>query len=278
MSNERIPSATPPSTAAAFHFGDFTTSAYRTLVRRARDRFAFVRFADAAHEPWALPTHYVLWRHDIDVSPQRALALATIEAEEGVSASYFVLLRSAFYNALEADTVRCLRSIAALGHDVGVHLDASAADVTDDDSLHDAVVRERAIIESITGHAATAFAFHNPGAFELSRHDIEYGGLVNCYAPRFRHAIGYVSDSNGYWRHRRLADVIDDAAETALHVLTHPEWWTDDILSPAARIDRAIAGRAAATRRDYSALLVRSGRRDIRDGARAHTDRHADDR
>ena len=39
-----------------------------------------------------------LWRHDVDYSPHRALALAKLEAAKGISATYFFQRRSAFYN------------------------------------------------------------------------------------------------------------------------------------------------------------------------------------
>src|ERR1051326_9091860 len=98
----------------------FTETAFRELVRFAASRYAFLRFRDAAAAAAGL-----LWRHDIDVSPHRALALAEIERSVGVCATYFVWLHSRFYNALEAEITAKLRQIAVLGHDVGVHFDPS---------------------------------------------------------------------------------------------------------------------------------------------------------
>jgi hypothetical protein len=48
-----------------------------------------------------------------------------------------------------------------------------------------------------------------------------------------------------------------------LHLLTHPAWWTPDEMSPSERIDRAILGRARATRGDYDALLKAAGRKNV---------------
>ena len=57
-------------------------------------------------------------------------------------------------------------------------------------------------------------------------------------------ATPYVSDSNGYWRFERLPEVLAAGAHERLHVLTHPEWWQEEAMSPRERILRCIAGRA----------------------------------
>jgi hypothetical protein len=43
----------------------------------------------------------------------------------------------------------------------------------------------------------------------------------------FRQEVGYCSDSNGYWRVRRLEDVLREAKDERLQVLTHAEWWPE---------------------------------------------------
>jgi hypothetical protein len=48
-----------------------------------------------------------------------------------------------------------------------------------------------------------------------------------------------------------------------LHLLTHPEWWTKERLTPSERVDRAILGRARRVRRDYDAGLEKAGRRNV---------------
>ena len=85
-------------------FDDFTESAYRALVRRACERYVAIDFAEAA-----AATGGLLWRHDIDVSVHRARALAEIEHEAGLRATYFVYLHSRFYNAFEGEITRPCR-------------------------------------------------------------------------------------------------------------------------------------------------------------------------
>lgn len=244
--------------ATQYHFADFTETSYRALLRQARTHYTFRTFENAV-----APERFVIWRHDVDYSMHRARALAAIEAEEGVHATYFVLLHSEMYNLLERPVTQLLREISRYGHTIGLHLDTSYYDVHTEDALDELVSWECSLLERVVERPVNAFAFHNPGVFELQCQRAQYGGRWNAYAARFQGDVGYVSDSNGYWRNRRLADVLSAATDHSLQVLTHPEWWTDVPMSPAERIERCISGRAAANRASYRDLLERSGRHNV---------------
>src|SRR5262245_42900343 len=93
---------------------DFTEAEFRELVRLAKRRYRFIGYPEAiaAEQP------SILWRHDIDVSPHRALALARIESDEGVRSTWFILLHSEHYNALEAEITHVLAELPRLGHEI----------------------------------------------------------------------------------------------------------------------------------------------------------------
>jgi len=44
-------------------------------------------------------------------------------------------------------------------------------------------------------------------------------------------------------------------SDARLQVLTHPAWWQDEPMSPMARVNRCIDGRAEKTRRKYYQLF-----------------------
>jgi hypothetical protein len=257
--------ATPLPVEDPHRFGDFTVESYRRLLGLARGRYRFRTFADFRPDEG-----FVLWRHDVDVSMQRALRLARVEAEEGVVATYFVHLQSRFYHLLEPPVLACALEILALGHMIGLHFEselypiAGASDPQQ--ALERALRRDRAILEDRLGTPIGAFSFHNPGpATDGCRAEI-YAGMVNAYSDYFRDRVGYCSDSNGHWRRRRLEDVLRVGEDRQLQVLTHPEWWQETPMSPRERIERAILGRAQATRDYYDGLLAAGGRENI--GAR----------
>jgi hypothetical protein len=239
------------------HDQDFTESAYRALVRQAKSRYAFLAFREAAAAGAG-----VLWRHDIDMSVHRALALAKIEQAEGVRATYFVYLHSRFYNALEDAIVERLQGILALGHDIGLHFDSRFVPAGTD--LAAAVDAERRVIESATGSRVTALSFHDPDAPGVTISEADtIAGLVNAYGESLRARFEYGSDSNGYWRFTPLPELIARGGER-LQVLTHPEWWVPEPMPPRARVVRAIEGRAAYMAAKYDAAMQDVGRDNIR--------------
>jgi hypothetical protein len=108
-----------------------------------------------------------------------------------------------------------------------------------------------------------AFSFHNPDvggwvAFEENR----ACDMINTYSRFLKDNYTYCSDSNGYWRFKRLEDVLN-GDERRLHILLHPEWWVPDEMPPRARVDRCIDGRRAKCNSVYDEALKEMGRLNI---------------
>lgn len=73
---------------------EFTYAAYRKLLSLLRERgYAFRGYHNYRDAP-----RCVILRHDVDTSLDQAVKLAELEAEEGVRSTWFVLLRTDFYN------------------------------------------------------------------------------------------------------------------------------------------------------------------------------------
>lgn len=246
--------------AEQFQFGDFTRENYSRLVRLAKQTYVFRRFTD-----YSPSERFVLWRHDVDFSPQAAVKMAEREAAENVVATYFVLLHSDFYNLLERDVTNCVRRLVQLGHDVGLHFDPEYDQVSDEPALVAGLTRERRLLEEVVSRPVTTFSFHNPNERTAVWNAPEYAGMVNAAASYFYTGVSFCSDSNGYWRRRRLEDVLTAASDERLQVLTHPEMWQDEPMSPLQRVHRCIDGRALKTKRSYADLLKNNHRLNIDD-------------
>jgi hypothetical protein len=243
------------------NFEEFTEEGYRKLVRLAKKSYRFIHFQDYRTEE-----KVVLWRHDIDLSPHRALSLAKIEAEEGVMATYLVNLHQEFYNALEREVRDIIRELLAMGHGLGLHFDPIFYDLAlaDDKGLTACLTLERDVMETIFQAPVKVFSLHNPDVDgSLIIDDDEIAGMINAYAPYFKRHYGYCSDSNGYWRFRPLHEVLQEAKDERLQVLTHAGWWTPTAMSPRERITRCIEGRAKKQHRAYDAALKSFGRENI---------------
>lgn len=237
-------------------YSEFTEDGYRRALASAKASYAFEPFGTESTE------RHVLWRHDVDVSVQRAARLAEIEAEEDVRATYFFSFHSTFYNLLERPVLDAAATVLACGHWLGLHFDSAFAGRGD---VAERIAREEAQLADLLERPVVAFSFHNPGVVndDLAYDHDTVAGLVNAYGRSIRERYRYVSDSNGYWRHDRLLDLLEEPPPY-LHVLTHPEWWQEKQMAPRARIERAVQGRAERTLRDYDELLEAAGRRNLR--------------
>ena len=165
----------------------------------------------------------MLWRHDIDLSPHRALALARIEAGLGICATYLVRVRSPFYNVFERPITAILREIGDLGHEIGLHAEPVSADRGD---VYACLYVDRRVLEAAVERKVRVFSFHNPTVADLLQYDeAAIEDVVNAFSRRFSHEYTYVSDSGGSWR-QPIRELLDPVEHPRLHVATHPEWWT----------------------------------------------------
>jgi len=259
-----------------YHSGDFVVQNYSMLLDVAKDRFPFILFDEVEDN-----ISFVLWRHDIDFSPHRAVALAKIENSKNLKATYFVWLHSPMYHFFEKEITDIFKKILDLGHDIGLHFDAGFYGLLSENELEQNLIWEKQILENTVGKKINVFSYHDPGfAFpnysdysindlaELYPHYFKssIGGLINTYGKHFRETVSYCSDSNGYWRFRRLKDVLNSPEDEIkfLQVLTHPEWWVSTPMSPRNRIQRCIDGRSKKCAMKYDQMLEVMGRKNVK--------------
>ena len=170
--------------------------AYGTLLDAARG----YRFAHFDHEPQA---GEIFLRHDVDLSLAAAARMAELEAARGVSATYFLMTRSVFYNLASAQGERLIARLRELGHRVGLH---AVHPHVDFDDRFDPVL-----------------AWHNPDP-EFVNEPVD--GLVNVMSPPWFDRAHYRSDSNQHWRSGDPTEALAAREFDWLQLLTHPEIWT----------------------------------------------------
>jgi len=240
---------------------DFIIEYYQEMIGLAKQSYDFSFYSNIPKSG-----RFVLWRHDCDISLNRARRLAQIENDEDVAATYFINPHCEFYNPLEKSQAKIIHDILGLGHAIGLHFDAEFYGTESEAQLDDQVGYEASVLEHYFGVKLSAFSFHNPNNFLLSCEKKSYGGVINCYSSYFKENIPYCSDSNGYWRYRRLKNVLEVASDPHLQVLTHPGWWQEKPMYPRDRICRAVEGRAQAVIRNYDKALDEHGRMNISSG------------
>jgi hypothetical protein len=242
-----------------YYFSDFTEENYVKLLRLAKKEFIFIGYDEALNDG-----RNMLWRHDIDYSIHRALALARLEHQNEVKSTYFIYIHSQLYNFFELESMRIAKEIVSLGHDLGLHADIEFYSDMDNSSVEISIAREKELIENIIEHKLTAVSFHQPEyRNSMSIKQNVYANMINAYSSIIFDRYFYCSDSNGYWRFCRLEDVLRDKSIASLQVLTHPEWWAPEAMSPAARIRRCINGRARSNWKSYCDELADCKRENV---------------
>lgn len=199
---------------------DFTYQAYAELL----DMLSAGGYAVCDYHDYINSSRCVILRHDIDTSLDQAVRLAELEAEKGVKSTYFVLLRTDFYNPASQGNQEQLRRILALGHEIGLHFDEVAyGKVLTEDETRENIIKECGILSELLGTPVTTVSMHRPSKATLEA-NLEIPGIVNSYGKTFFHDFKYLSDSRRRWREPVL-DIVRSGEYDRLHILTHAFWY-----------------------------------------------------
>ncbi len=243
-----------------YNFEDFTRDNFKKLIREAKKNYKFITYDEIELNK---EKKIILLRHDVDFSVHSAFKLAQIEKEENVKATFFIWLQSKFYNPFEKEIFQKIKSIVEMGHPIGIHLDCEFHSLNNEEEIEKVLQFEKQTLENLFETSISVFSFHNPNAEVLKNTNEKYLGLINTYSSYFRNNVFYCSDSNGYWRFHRLDDVIKEAKNDKLQILLHPEWWTEEIMSPKEKVWRSINSRAENNINWYKNTLENHGRENI---------------
>ena len=217
----------------------FTHEAYRFMLRAARETgYRFATFDELAGLRSA-DARACLIRHDCDNDLVAAAALARIEAEAGVRSTYFIMTRSALYNVMAPPIQTLVREIVSLGHRLGLHFDELPYKEAPATSIAAQVDRERAWLTQEFGQTIDIVSFHQPSARVLAN-EVRLGCL-NTYDLGDMAGLHYLSDSNLRFRGKTPPEYFADGEHRLLHILLHPEWWTEAPMALDDKWNRMLA-------------------------------------
>ncbi len=231
-----------------YRFEDFTIENYERIINIAVENgFQFILHKDDFNED----RKDVIWRHDVEFSPDVALKMAKIEHNAGVNTTYFFQLHCDYYNILSTYNTNILHEIKNMGHHIGLHFDVhyySIKAVTDLDKF---ISLDRNYFEKVFNIELNTFSFHNTNEFILSCENYKYGGLINVYSDFFKKNYQYCADSTGIWRYDILDKVLSDDNVKHLQVLIHDAMWSEKVLSPKKRVKKAFQDNADRIKKIY---------------------------
>lgn len=200
---------------------NFTYEAYRDLLQLLRNSgYVFTDYHEYMKHPKC-----VIMRHDVDNDLDQAVRLAKIEEQEGIKSTYFLLLRTDFYNPASAKSIKAIEQIQSMGHEIGLHFDELAYS-DGRESIEDAIVCEKKILSQICGCDITTVSMHRPSKQTLQS-NLQIPGMINSYDKIFFSDFKYLSDSRREWREPVL-DVVRQGIFDRLHILTHAFWYHED--------------------------------------------------
>ena len=250
---------------------DWSLARYHELVESVlmdRPIYDFRDVKKAKRQPKA-----ALWRHDVEVSLSAAEEMAKLDAQIGIRSTFFFLVTSE-YNLFEREQASVVDRILTLGHSLGLHYDPRLLLERHPLTLDAAIASQREMLEGHFGQEVVAISAHIPGDVRQTKDVVKHGRgkplaqrqLKGCIAidaynlPEWH----YVSDSGQLWRE----DPERWKAYDHLHVLTHPDYWSEQgfdlptrlLIDAKARFDESWLRSETWMRQMRSRLRVRAAR------------------
>lgn len=195
----------------------YSMAHYLHILRTAKERYWLPKVREVASEP--TERSYFLIRHDVDISPWAALAMAELESSEGVETTYYFRLHAPYYNLLETSVAELVGHIADLGHEVGLHHEPGYFLERGQDPT-EGVRRDIRVFEELVGFKTHTIAQHQPAEGPVLG---EISPDHPCaYKPELVREIPYFGDSGFHWREGCICTKLH---HPQLHTLIHPHSW-----------------------------------------------------
>lgn len=206
----------------------FSFEDYREIIRIIKSTGRHANYADALHKD-----AFVIMRHDVEYSVERAFDLARVESSMDFLSTYFFQWTNNSYNVLSRKNRDMIKDMHERGHKIGLHFALNG--MTDMQEVRKQIVREIHMLSEMFGFEISEFSVHRPSR-EILAENIKLPGIINAYQDEFftfadnvtqesRLGIKYMSDANHIWRYG-YPDEENIVSNAKVQILTHPFAWT----------------------------------------------------
>jgi hypothetical protein len=199
----------------------FSMERYREILQLALDQHYWFPTVSEVGRPPLTARRFLLIRHDIDVSVDAALEMATVEREFGIKTSYYVRLHCPYYNILEQETLKKILMIRDMGHEIGLHYEALFFKALGFNVVT-GIFRDIRILEDILSAKIKSISQHNPSLSDV--YPELWGKYIDAYSPLLVKDVKYFGDSGRRWREGCISEKIGKYEQ--IHVLIHAYSWT----------------------------------------------------
>ena len=175
---------------------------------------------------------FIIMRHDVEYSVERAYALARVERAMDFTSTYFFQWTNNSYNILPRRNMDMIKDMHERGHQIGLHFALNG--MTDMELVRRQIVKEMNILSQMFGFKIDTFSIHRPSK-DVLRENIKLPGMVNAYQDDFftfaedagkgaSLKVKYMSDANHIWRYG-YPDEENITGHNKVQILTHPFAW-----------------------------------------------------
>jgi len=175
---------------------------------------------------------FVIMRHDVEYSVERAYALSKVEESMDFTSTYFFQWTNNSYNILSRRNMDMIKDMHERGQTIGLHFALNG--MTDMELIRKQIVKEMNIISEMFGFKIDSFSVHRPSK-DVLREIIKLDGILNAYQDDFFTfadnvdentpvEVKYLSDANHIWRYG-YPDEKNITGYNKVQILTHPFAW-----------------------------------------------------
>lgn len=178
---------------------------------------------------------FVIMRHDVEYSVERAYELSQVEDALDFYSTYFFQWTNNSYNILSRKNQKLIRDMHDKGHTIGLHFALNG--LTDMQKIRERISKEILMLNGIFEFEIEQFSIHRPSN-EVLRANIKMPGIINAYQDDFFTFgenvtedtpvdVKYLSDANHIWRYG-YPDEKNIKGHNKVQILTHPFAWTKE--------------------------------------------------
>jgi hypothetical protein len=201
---------------------DFTYNHYIETLKKTKETHTFYTFGDFPENP---AKRFVLLRHDVDAQVQKALKMAKINYDLGVTATFFIRIHGP-YNPFRQLAYNAILEIAKLDQEIGLHYEPVFY-AKHGLPVEGTILFEIELLNHMFSMNIKSIAPHQPSLSNPKIDSIKQR-FNDPYLPKFFSQIKYISDSNKRWREGCLCKWIEQCDR--IQVAIHPHWWDGDSL------------------------------------------------
>ncbi len=205
----------------------FSFEDYKEIIRIIQSTGRHANYVDALGKD-----KFVIMRHDVEYSVERAYELARVEQSMDFASTYFFQWTNNSYNILSRRNMDMIKDMHERGQHIGLHFALNG--MTDMTEIRKRIKKEMDILSEMFGFRITEFSIHRPSK-DVLRENIKLDGIINAYQDDFftfaEHVteetpvqVKYMSDANHIWRYG-YPDEANITGYDKVQILTHPFAW-----------------------------------------------------